>query len=137
MDLEDAEAKVHAAVEAARDAVGPGGTVSPVESTGRQRCQEGLTLRFRGRYQTSLSLEVRAPSQEGLDPAAAAIEARWRADGWGVQSERLADAPTRELAAEDDDFDLKVRFFDDAGGGFLRVSATTPCARPRAEIPGE
>ena len=130
MDLEAAEARVQAAVGGAGQAVGPAATASPVDSTGRQRCKEGPTLTFDGRYQTALSLEVRSSPPEGLDTAAAAIEDRWRRDGWDVRSERLADSPTRELSADDDGFDLKARFFDDPAGGFLRVTATTPCARP-------
>lgn len=130
MDLADAEARARGAVDAALEAVGDRATTTPVESTGRQRCEEGYTLKFKGRYQTALSFEARTPDPAGLDEVAAAIEARWLADGWDVSSKRLDDSPTRELSAQDDGFLVNALFYPDPAGGSLSVGAVTPCATP-------
>ena len=133
MDLEEAEARASAAINAAVEAVGPAVTATAVDAMSRERCKEGPTLKFEGRYQTSLSFEVRESEPGGLDTAAAAIEARWRQDGWDVKTKRRSDSPTRELAADDDGFHLNALYFPNPDGGFLGVTAVTPCATPREE----
>lgn len=131
MDLEDAEARVKGAIEAAAQAVTAVGIATPVASKERQMCEEGVMLKFKGRFQTSHSFEAKAEGPAELNGVAAAIEAAWQEDGWNVQRRQFADSPTRELKAEDDDFLLAAQHFDDKSGGFLRVTAVTPCAKPR------
>ena len=84
-------------------------------------------------------LEVELSDTFTLDAAVAFVEQKWRDDPWSVRSERQGYGPIRMVDADDDGFDLKVRYYEIAAGnqvpemrpGYrLLIFATTPCAKP-------